>query len=202
METTLKIQKSKILVVEGKDEELFFQALLSYLDLTDIQILPVGGKSRLAANIKAVKNLPDFGSVSVLAVIRDADSNAQGAFQSVKDALSKASLPCPTNLGQLFGSAPAVMVELFPGGFAPGMLEDLCVLSVSSTPLMVCVQNYFSCAQQHGIPLPQNLAKAKAHSFLALQAEPGKRVGEAALTGNWPFDNPAFDRIKAFLRSL
>jgi hypothetical protein len=69
------IQKSKLLIVEGRDEEMLFKAALAdYLGLNDIQILPIGGKTLLTPNLAGLVNDPRFSSVQSLAVLRDADS--------------------------------------------------------------------------------------------------------------------------------
>jgi hypothetical protein len=45
---SIKIDRPKLLIVEGRDEELFFTAALrDYLGLTDIQVMPIGGKTNI-----------------------------------------------------------------------------------------------------------------------------------------------------------
>ena len=44
----------KLLIVEGRDEQFFFDAALrDHLGLTDIQVMPIGGKTRLTADSKS-----------------------------------------------------------------------------------------------------------------------------------------------------
>jgi len=46
---SVQIVKSKLLVVEGRDEEMFFAAALrDHLGLIDVQIMPIGGKTQLS----------------------------------------------------------------------------------------------------------------------------------------------------------
>ena len=47
--------------------------------------------------------------------------------------------------------------------------------------------------------MPNNLSKARVQAFLSSRIEPGKRLGEAAEAGYWPFNNPVFNPIKDFL---
>ena len=55
------ITLSKVLIVEGRDEELFFTAALKkHLSISDIQVLPIGGKTLLTGSLKALKNDPGF----------------------------------------------------------------------------------------------------------------------------------------------
>ena len=69
MSSTNKITEggSKLLIVEGRDEQLFFEAALrDHLGLTDIQVMPVGGKTRLTRSLEILVNDTSFpnGSIS------------------------------------------------------------------------------------------------------------------------------------------
>jgi hypothetical protein len=76
----IQIKQTKLLIVEGRDEENFFgAALASYLGIADIQVLGIGGKTLLTANLKALKNDPAFPTVQSLAVVRDADLTPAGS---------------------------------------------------------------------------------------------------------------------------
>jgi hypothetical protein len=45
---SLSIQQPKLLVVEGRDEQLCLEAALrDHLGLSDIQVMPIGGKTLL-----------------------------------------------------------------------------------------------------------------------------------------------------------
>ena len=42
---SVKIQKPKLLIVERRDEQFYFEAALrDHLGLTDIQVMPIGGR--------------------------------------------------------------------------------------------------------------------------------------------------------------
>lgn len=127
----VRIEKSRVLVVEGRDEELFFTAFIDNckdkLNLPDIQILPVGGKSRLPGNLKALVKSPGFSEIISLGIVRDADEDARAAFQSVCSALRSAGLSAPPAPLVSAGSNPSVSVIILPGDNNPGMLEDLCL---------------------------------------------------------------------------
>ncbi len=211
----MKIDRPKLLIVEGRDEEEFFTAAMrDHLRLTDIQVMPIGGKSRLTQNLSGLVNDPRFSSVQSLAVFRDADTpfgdppavsiattEAIKAFQSVCGSLKHVGLTCPAAHGRFVDGPPRVGVFIVPNGIDDGMLETLCLHSVSTSPEFPCVEGYFQCLQGHG-PLPTNLHKARAHAWLASRLEPGKRVGEAAQAGYWPWDSDAFTELWSFIRSL
>jgi len=200
-----------LLIVEGKDEELFFEALMKNLGLTDIQILPIGGKFKLRENLKhIVKVSPNFHLVTSLGIIRDANDSPTGAFQSVCDALKKVKLPVPVSpLIPSIGPNPRnpkyhikVNVFIMPDENSLGDLEELCLRAVKTDPAMKCVVQYFYCLQHQGLSLPKQMSKAKVHVFLASRAEPDKRLGEAAKAGYWPWNHNTFEKIKNFLFEL
>ena len=162
------ITRPKLLVVEGKDEVNFFAALITDLDLGDVQVQPVGGKSRFRAYLKAVANAPGYDIVTSVGIVRDADENLNGAFDSIRGALQAAGLPFPTApLQPVVKDGLQVMVMILPDGKTPGMLEDLCLESVKETPAMLCVDEYFQCLGERLEELPGNLAKARMRAFLA-----------------------------------
>lgn len=202
---SIQITKSKILIVEGVDEANFFKAYLEkHLSISDIQILPIGGKILLPDYLDVLIIDPNFISkVYVLAIIRDADNNATSAFQSVCGALKKAKLPIPNAPLQAVGKNPIVNVMIIPPCSSSGKLEDLCLQSISSDPALPCLDSYFSCLLTlPNYSMSKNMSKAKVHAFLSSRIEPDKRLGEAALASYWPFDNVVFDPLKSFILSL
>jgi hypothetical protein len=198
----LEILSPNLLVVEGKDEELFFDAFINYIGLKDIQIMPIGGKEKLRSNLRALVSMARFSEVVSLNIVRDANANPTSAFQSIQDALRVVELPVPDRPLTASGLKPRVTVMILPNEKTPGMLEDVCMKAVVNDPSIPCLEKYFRCLQQENLPLPKNLSKAKVQAFLASRVEAGKRLGEAAQAGYWPWDNIAFDQIKDFLRQI
>ena len=85
MSTT--IESPCVLVVEGKDEEKFFAALLSHMQVNTVQVIGIGGKTNLTPNLKGLVRTPSFGRVERLGVVRDADDDPVAAFESVRYSL-------------------------------------------------------------------------------------------------------------------
>ena len=205
-----EIQQPKLVIVEGTHEESFFNAALKdHLSISDVQVLPIGGKPILRPRLKMVVGDPSFGNVQTLAVIRDADSTtpgsmvsaAESAFQSVCDSLQHVGLPPPASHGAFAPGPPRVGVFIMPNGSNDGMLETLCMQSVETEPEFHCLMDYFICLSNHGVrPIP--LDKAHAHAWLASRPEPDKHLGKAAQAGYWPWDSRAFDNLWVFLRSM
>jgi hypothetical protein len=134
--------------------------------------------------------------------VRDAETNASSAFQSVCQALRKAGLNAPAKPLAVAEGRPKVSVFILPDCHGSGELESLCLEAVRSDTAMPCVDEYFQCLNKRGVPVPENLPKARLHTFLASRRKPDLLVGEAAHAGYFPWDSPAFDRLKEFLRAL
>jgi hypothetical protein len=200
---SVRIEKSHVLVVEGKDEELFFTALIdsfkNELNLPDIQILPIGGKTNLPRNLKALVNSPGFSKIISLGIVRDADENARAAFQSICSALKFVGLPVPPAPMVSTGSNPSVAAFVLPGEDKPGALEDLCLEAFQGEPVMSCVKEYFECLQNAGICLPHQFSKAMLQVLLASFREAGKRLGEAAQAGYLRLSSDTFQCLRDFL---
>ncbi len=202
MAGTVKILKPNLLVVEGHDDELFFAAFVRHLDLGNIQILPIGGKTKLRENLKLLAISPGFSEVASLTIARDADDNSKGAFQSVQDALKSAGLPSPDKPFQFCGRGLQVMAMILPEAGKTGALEDLCLSSVADDAIIYCVEQHFRCLEDQKISLPRNPSKAKVQVFLGSKEESGKRLGEAAQAGYWPMDSDAFAQIRKSLYKI
>ncbi|MGH7173109.1 MAG: DUF3226 domain-containing protein [Gemmataceae bacterium] len=201
---TVAITKPKLLLGEGKDEARFFNALLGELGITDVQVVDYGGKTKLKDYVEALAQTPvsGFAGLISLAITRDADVDATAAFASAAAALANVGLTVPSAHGRFAGTNPQVGVWILPDGSTPGMLEDLCLASVQTDLALPCVDEYFQCVQQRAGRQPNNIAKARLHVWLASQAEPDKRLGEAAEKGYWPWDAPAFQPLIRFLQLL
>lgn len=197
-----KISKSRVIITEGKEDELFFDALINHLSLNDIQILPIGGKTELRKYLKALIKVSGFDEIKSLGIARDANSDPRAALQSVRDALRSIGLPAPERTLIPFGDKPKVVIMIFPDENTRGMLEDLCLQAVVQDPAMFCVDQYFQCLQQRGMNLPSKMSKAKVQVFLGSRPEPGKLLGVAAQAGYWPFDVEAFAQVKTFLQII
>ena len=68
-----EISKPKLLLCEGREDVLFFNAFLAHLQITAIQVEQYGGTPKLHATLKALPKRPDFTFITSLAITRDAD---------------------------------------------------------------------------------------------------------------------------------
>ena len=197
-----RIEQSKLLVVEGTSEVHLFSALRRSLGLSGIQIVNARSKDNIRNTLLAVKSHTDFRTVTSLGVVRDADANAQSAFQSVRDSFRSLGLPVPVAPLQTAGNVLKTIVLILPYGANSGILEDVCLASVAQDPVIPCVDDYIKCIQGTATVQPKNMSKSRAHAFLSSREDPEVQLGIAAEKGYWNFDHNAFDPLKDLLRML
>ena len=145
---TIRIEAPHLLLVEGKDEELFFRALVDQRLASGAakpQVIRLGGKDRFGHQLRGLA--PDIRDCPVVSVgvVRDADEHAARALQSVCDALAAVGFSAPGSHGEIVGASPRVGVFVMPDGRSPGALEALCQQSVESEPAGSCVLEYLDC---------------------------------------------------------
>lgn len=147
------IEQPYVLVVEGRDEVLFFEALLARCGIGGFQVLPANGKDNIRPVLQAVVRSPGFARlVSAVGVVRDADDDGAAAFRSVCGALSAAGLACPSKHCEVVGAEPRVSVLIMPDG-VEGELETLsCVRSPATPPAPAWTLTSSVCGQRACIP--------------------------------------------------
>ena len=196
---TTPIDRRCLLLGEGDDELHVFNKILQSISLDGVfQVEKYGGKDSLRLYLSGLKNRVGFSDLESVIITRDADTDADSAFQSVTDALLFYDFACPAMRGALSGGIPAIGVYIIPGGKIKGMLEDVCLSSVDDDPTIPCVDVFLNCLQEKSIA-PSNTSKARAQAFLASRDRPDLRLGEAAEKGYWNLDHAVFDGLKTFL---
>lgn len=206
----VKITGRHLLLVEGKDEELFFRALITS-ELSErasgSQVIPLG-KDRFKPRLAGIAADIRTREVKSVGVVRDADESAAGALQSVCDALAAAGFAKPGSHGDIVGANPRVGIFVMPNGQSPGALEALCRQSVETGTAGSCVTEYLRCLSERGgwgDGAEHNTAqidKAFVHAFLASRGDPVARTGEGAQQNVWCFQHEAFGALRDFLVRL
>ena len=198
------LKSDSLLVVEGIDDARFLNAFLKYIGIGYVQIAVAGGRDSFGAFLSGT--LPRTRHVSRLrrlALVRDADLDAQAAFQSLCGLLSQAGWPAPPSPWTRHESGDlSVAVAIVPDGDGPGDLEELCLRSIADDePVLNCVNQYLNCLHSSGAHMGHQ-SKTKLYAFLAAGENPGRRLGEAADAGVWDWDSPALQPLADFLRQL
>lgn len=200
---TVTINRAKQLLVEGKDQEVFFDAFLDHLDIADVEIRNYGGGDELGGFLKAFRDISGFDQdVESLGIIRDAEANPLGAFQSTCDLLRNADLPVPSRVLESTSTTPKVSVLILPDASTPGMLESLCLRAVNQDPVIECIEQYFDCVDAKVDNPPRNEPKARLQVFLASRPSPALEVGYAAHRGYLNLESTEYQHVRQFLHEL
>ena len=193
-----------VLLVEGKDDQNFFASMLDELEISNIEIVSMGGKYRLRNRLGSLLKSPGFSTtVTALGIIRDADQSRQSAFQSVTDALKLYGLKAPKYDQEIVFSNPSTGVFILADEREQGMLESLLQLTIEDTDRGDCIGRFFECVSRirQGSEFEKS-AKAFIHTYIATTPHPGVSVGVAAQKGVWQWDHPALSGICEFVQRL
>ncbi len=190
----------KILAVEGKSDKHFFEAYLKRLNISNVEIKSVDGKD------KFVNDLPELlksDDVLILAIVRDADRNAEGAFNSIKNALEKSrpDLPflliTPDKPNTFSRSTPEIGIFIIENE-----LEDLCLKSLKFPNVEPCIEKFFDCLPNGMAGEIKKQSKAKLQTYLSAMREHCSLLGVAAHNGYFDFESEAFSELRKFVEQL
>ncbi len=199
MTKAIQIEKKILLLVEGKDPRNFFEAFIEHLSLENIQIQDFGGVDELRGFLLGFVNMPNFHEiVRSIGIVRDAESSAEGAFQSVQSSLKNAKLSVPHNPQESTATHPRVTVLILPGDNRQGMLETLLCESFVNTPEDRCINDFFKCVEALRDMSIKRPEKARAHAYLTTKPEPHVSVGVAAKKKYLDLNHNVFSNIRDF----
>lgn len=194
-----EIRQPRLLLVEGDADVGLFIRLCQRITVSNVQIIPYGGKGNFRNVLGVLMAQAGFEGVDRVGIVRDADNDARAALRSVQDALTHAGLPLPGQSGTAATSTVRTMIQIMPPGGSDGCLETLLWHTIPE-PLASCIDEYIECA---GVLSPgSRRAKSRVQAYIAAQKDPELRLGESARAGYWDFGHPAFEPLKEFLRSL
>jgi hypothetical protein len=162
---------------------------------------------------KLLENLPvqlKASDLERLGVVVDANTNLDARWQSLRGILIRAGYqdvplsPQPDGTIVEQAGRPIVGIWLMPNNELPGMLEDFCGFLVPpGDPLWDQAEQ---CLQQ--IPEnerrfpPERCSKARIHTWLAWQEEPGNPLGTAITARYLDADAPHAQQLIDWVRQL
>lgn len=199
----------RVLMVEGPDDEHVVKHICAQRQLGVIdKIQPYGGKDRLIEGIKARLLESD---IEALGILLDADEDLQARWQAVASRLGVAGYagvpPTPVAEGTVIPKPPNTLlprvgVWLMPDNQVPGILENfLRFLIPAGDPLLAHAdQAIAGMAPELCRFSVARLPKARIHTWLAWQAEPGKPLGQAISARYLDAELPTVDLFADWLR--
>lgn len=195
------VASSRVLLVEGDTPLHFFEALLTHLGISKaIEVRNFKSITTLKPMLADLTATAEFQTnVTSLGIVRDAETDATAARQSVDHAIQAANID---------RSRVRTSIFILPDNTNPGMIETLCMAAVDAelqhSAASSCTAQYFACLASNSVTVPPEpkLAKNRAQVFLASFADVQLFPGIAASRGHWPWNNAVFDPLKQFLVGL
>lgn len=200
--TPRQIESEVQLLVEGKGPAGFFEALIEHLALENLQIQNFGSVTELRSFLPAFVKMSDFLRVKSVGIVRDAETNATGAFNSVQGCLARAGLPVPNVTGERVGADPAITVMILPAADQTGMLETLLCETFGDEDVCTCIDRFFECVEELQREAVHKPFKARARAYLATKRDPDLSVGVAAKRGYWNLEHPVLQPLRTFLSEI
>lgn len=177
---------TRLLLVEGYDDEIFFRNFVDHLATSsdtrllesEFAIIQYGGRTQLTLRLRELKKADNFEYITQIGIVRDSDFNTD-ALRSVQDRIRTVNREGPPivdipdhPLISTIGD-PRVSVLIVPSAEREGMLDDLVMDALTVDPIANCVHNYFDCLEETQIAIvPEKRSKAQIRVFLI-----GKNVG-------------------------
>jgi hypothetical protein len=193
----------KLVICEGKQDIAVLKGICDSSTIAGLTIEGCGGRDNLERYLVDLHIRPEFTRMEVesVAIMIDAEASAEASWQKLKNAVQLAFKAELIEQGVFAGDRPRIGGFVVSGDGGRGMIEDLCLASVSDRPGYACLEEYFKCLADKTDQKKYH-PKAKFRAWMASQSEYEFHVGKAAEKGFLPWDNPAFTPLREFLRQL
>lgn len=197
-----KINRSKIILVEGNDDEKFFRHFLMYegVNIDEIHFINTEGSFDKEFVNLLVKRPGFKNKIKLFVIIRDAETNVKSAFDDVVKKFKGVFLTFPNKPNSFANKEPIIGVYIIGNDSDIRILEDLCLKTVINNPEMKCVNTFCECVLKLKDKGPRNFSKAKAQAYLATRPNYAAHIGIGAKEGYWDFRSPELDDVRNFIK--
>ena len=201
----------RFLLVEGKDDEHVVKAIFGRHGLANLdEIIKHDGYDHL---MRALPVRLQESDVDALGVVVDADLEVQSRWDALKHRLREAGYPdlpsSPPAEGLVLAAPPDTLLPRFgawimPDNVVPGILEHfLATLVPPEDALYTHVETAVDTIPQFLRRFREvDLPKAKIHTYLAWQNEPGRSLGFSITRNVLQADSPSCLQVVNWLQRL
>ncbi len=203
------ITEPNILLVEGADAYWFCTWACQAFRLTSFQIIDFGGVTQLRKQLELLKLSTGFEqNAKTIIVVRDAETCARDAVESVRSALEQQGFVAPDKPFEVAVGEYNTALVLFPGFdesgklIPNGTLEDLCLTTIRDHTALECVDSFLLCCEEIGSDMRYR-HKMRLYAYLTAHHNyVGMKIGEAARANAWDWDHPRMKPLKSLLTGL
>ena len=169
-----------LLLVEGVTDKAFIQALWKSTEkVQNFEIIACGNDEKVNRALKA--RLADSRPPPCIAIVKDADQNCEGRWQSIQRHLQQEGIvlhhKTRKNDGVILeatGDKPRIGVWIMPDNISEGMLEHFCSELAPQNVMTFAQQCVDEAKKNQYTSFKKNhRQKAVIHTYLAWQHEPG-----------------------------
>lgn len=197
-----------VLLVEGKDDEHVFYAVLNHHGIPRIyRIKDKQGISNLLGTLDVELLASELERIGI---IIDADVDTTTRWQSLTDILRNSGYSTIPTLPDINGTIiaengrPMVGIWIMPDNTIPGMLEHFIefLIPPSDTLWNKAIQCVDEIPNDEHLFPTQHIIKAQIHTWLAWQEEPGSPLGLAVTRRYLDANAPHAQKLVAWIRRL
>jgi hypothetical protein len=202
---------SQKLLLEGKDDLFVTAAICEKLRVVEtFDLIDCDGVSNIPVHIDLylLKKRPD---VKTLGIILDADASLASRWQSLKQHLEKLNYEVPetpTTGGTIIEGKernPNIGIWLMPDNNETGMLEDFVKYLIPENDTLLAeadrILSEIEAGQLHKYN-PIHKSKARIHTWLAWQEDPGTPMGLAITKSYLSINTELCERFVSWLNQL
>jgi hypothetical protein len=194
----------KQLLVEGNDDLHVVKALCQRLTIPhNFDVIDCKGIENI---LEQIPLLIKDSSIDTIGIMIDADTNLQARYDSVKNKLSGFDFPkkLPENGLIIDNGEQKIGVWIMPDNNTNGMLEDfISFLVPENDKLMpIAIETLQDIEKQDLDKYKPHQSKAKIHTWLAWQEEPGKPLGQSITNKALSTDNETCRKFADWLKNL
>lgn len=184
-----EVDKS-VLLVEGKDDQHVIWSLLEQYQVPELFVVKdCDGIENLLRDVSLRLTTPTM--YKNIGVVMDADVNIKGRYDAFRSVLESTGMYDFSQIGlsetgtlikPSDDNFPVFGLWLMPNNQSNGMLEDFVMtLADENDVLMSESDTVLASLEQRSLNryTPEHRSKAKIHTYLAWQEEPGKPMGQA-----------------------
>jgi len=199
--------------VEGDDDFHFICNMMDIMNIKDVFVTKINGKTKLKTEIKAFKRLEAFKSAVHISIFLDADDSFESTRTSLIAQLNELGLPAPSNSMEIAEDSNGLKVSYFimPGIDENGAIEDLLLKYCNKKAVMGKINAFFAdlkCDENQiksSTPdwdFPRNENKAKIQVFMSSHQESDTRIGTSLKKRIIDSDDDVFIDIRNYLQNI
>lgn len=223
MQKPIIIEKERLLLVEGTDEEDFFEELfkLPNIDIDNIQIIKLGSKDELTTdefniNLMTAFKLTAKGKKAIGVILDCDDNDIQAHINKVNTFVDKVkkhetkgtekkivSLERINSCKKFTSQGTPLGLYVMPDCRSKGALETLCLKAVKDKKFMPCIEKFMECLKTIN-PDMKREHKREILAFLAAYSKSARqdRIGKYVKDGVFNMESDIFKDITDFLKCM